>query len=123
MEINSDNLKKLFLSFNNDYKINREINPKNYFVKTEKIIEELNKVAIRANEYKQMTQLLFSDNTKKADLNQKYNLLLEEQKYFNIRYNDLENKYNDLLKNNQLLTVQLQNYVINSSITKLCQAK
>ena len=111
MEINSDNLKKLFLSFNNDYKINREINPKNYFVKTEKIIEELNKVAIRANEYKQMTQLLFSDNTKKADLNQKYNLLLEEQKYFNIRYNDLENKYNDLLKNNQLLTVQLQNYV------------
>ena len=51
MEINSDNLKKLFLSFNNDYKINREINPKNYFVKTEKIIEELNKVAIRANEY------------------------------------------------------------------------
>ena len=111
MEINSDNLKKLFLSFNNDYKINREINPKNYFVKTEKIIEELNKVAIRANEYKRMTQLLFSDNTKKADLNQKYNLLLEEQKYFNIRYNDLENKYNDLLKNNQLLTVQLQNYV------------
>mgnify|MGYP002625813063 CR=1 FL=1 len=111
MEINSDNLKKLFLSFNNDYKINREINPKNYFVKTEKIIEELNKVAIRANEYKRMTELLFSDNTKKADLNQKYNLLLEEQKYFNIRYNDLENKYNDLLKNNQLLTVQLQNYV------------
>ena len=111
MEINSDNLKKLFLSFNNDYKINREINPKNYFVKTEKIIEELNKVAIRANEYKRMTQLLFSDNTQKADLNQKYNLLLEEQKYFNIRYNDLENKYNDLLKNNQLLTVQLQNYV------------
>ena len=89
MEINSDNLKKLFLSFNNDYKINREINPKNYFVKTEKIIEELNKVALRANEYKRMTQLLFSDNTKKADLNQKYNLLLEEQKYFNIRYNDL----------------------------------
>ena len=111
MEINSDNLKKLFLSFNNDYKINREINPKNYFVKAEKIIEELNKVAIRANEYKRMTQLLFSDNTKKADLNQKYNLLLEEQKYFNIRYNDLENKYNNLLKNNQLLTVQLQNYV------------
>ena len=120
MQISSDNLKKLFLSFNNDYKINREIDPKNYFVKTEKIIEELNKVAIRANEYKRMTQLLFSDNTQKIDINQKYNLLLEEQKYYNIRYNDLEHRYNDLLKNNQLLTVQLQNYVKqnNSNIDK-----
>ena len=80
MQISKDNLKKLFLSFNNDYKINREIDPRNYFVKTEKIIEELNKVAIRANEYKRMTQLLFEDNINKMDVNQKYNLLLEEQK-------------------------------------------
>ena len=111
LQINSNNLKKLFLSFNHDYKINREIDPKNYFVKTEKIIEEFNKVAIRANEYKKMTELLFDDNTKKMDINTKYNLLLEEQKYYNIRYNDLERKCNDLIKNNQLLTIQLQNYV------------
>ena len=111
MQINFDNLKKLFLSFNHDYKINREIDSKNYFVKTEKIIEELNKVETRAKEYKRMTKLLFEDNTIKVDINQKYNLLLEEQKYYNIRYNDLEKKCNDLIKNNQLLTMQLQNYV------------
>jgi len=111
MQISLDNLKKLFLSFNHDYKFEREIDPKNYFVKKETIIQELDKVAIRANEYKRMTKLLFADNVKKMDLNQKYNLLLEEQKYFNIRYNDLEKKCNDLVKNNELLTVQLQNYV------------
>ena len=120
MQISLDNLKKLFLSFNHDYKFEREIDPKNYFVKKETIIQELDKVAIRANEYKRMTKLLFADNVKKMDLNQKYNLLLEEQKYFNIRYNDLEKKCNDLVKNNELLTVQLQNYVKqnNSNIDK-----
>ena len=111
MQISLDNLKKLFLSFNHDYKFEREIDPKNYFVKKETIIQELDKVALRANEYKRMTKLLFADNVPKMDVNQKYNLLLEEQKYFNIRYNDLEKKCNDLIKNNELLTVQLQNYV------------
>ena len=111
IQISLNNLKKLFLSFNHDYKINREIDPKNYFVPIEKIKEELNKVAIRANAYKRMTRLLFEDKIEKIDINQKYNLLLEEQKYYNIKYNELEKKCNDLIKNNQLLTVQLQNYV------------
>ena len=120
IQISLENLKKLFLSFNHDYKINREIDPKNYFVPIDKIKEELHKVAIRASEYKRMTQLLFEDKIEKIDINQKYNLLLEEQKYFNIRYNDLENKCNDLIKNNELLTIQLQNYIKqnNSNIDK-----
>ena len=111
VSINDNDIKKLFLSFNHDYNINRDIDPKNYFVITDTIKDELKKIKIRSIKYKNMTQLLFNDDTKKTDINQKYNLLLEEQKFYNIRYNDLEKKYQDLKKNNQLLTVQLQNYV------------
>ena len=116
LKINSDTLKKLFLSFNHDYKINREIDPKNYFVQIDTIKEELHKIVIREAEYKKISDMLFIDTAKKFDLNQKYNLLLEEQKYYNIKYKDLEKRYNDLVKNNQLLTMQLQDYVKQNNI-------
>ena len=111
VKINGDILKKLFLSFNHDYKYNREIEPRNYFVPTDKIKDELNKIALRNIEYKRISEMLFVDTSKKVDLNKKYNILLEEQKYYNIKYKDLEKRYNDLMKNNQLLTIQLQEYV------------
>ena len=111
IRINADNLKKLFFSFNHDYNVNREVDPNNYFVPTNKIKEELNKISLRAAEYKKLSDTLFVDNSKKVDLNQKYNILLEEQKYYNIRYLDLEKRYNDLMQNNKLLTIQLQDYV------------
>ena len=85
IKISADNLKKLFLSFNHDYRVNREIEPKNYFVPIDKIKEELNKVGIRSIEYKKISDMLFIDTSKKVDFNQKYNLLLEEQKYYNIK--------------------------------------
>ena len=124
MKINAETLKKLFLSFNHDYKINREIEPKNYYVPIDKIKEELHKVILIANEYKRISEMLFVDTSKKIDINLKYNLLLEEQKYYNLKYNDLEKRYNDLIKNNQLLTIQLQDYVKqnNSNIDKYFNA-
>ena len=111
LKINGDILKKLFLSFNHDYKFNREIEPKDYFVPIDKIKDELNKIALRNAEYRKISEMIFIDTSKKVDINQKYNILLEEQKYYNIKYKDLEKRYNDLMKNNQLLTIQLQDYV------------
>ena len=116
MRINADTLKKLFLSFNHDYNYNREIDPKTYFTSIDKIKEELNKVVARNIEYRKLSEMLFVDTSKKVDINQKYNILLEEQKFYNIKYNDLEKKYNDLMKNNQLLTLQLQDYVKQNNI-------
>ena len=111
VRINPDSLKQLFMSFNHDYNYKREIEPKNYFVPIDKIKEELNKVVMRHLEYKRLSEMLFVDTSKKVDINQKYNILLEEQKYYNIKYKNLEKKYNDLMNNNQLLTLQLQDYV------------
>ena len=120
VRINEDNLKKLFFSFNHDYNYQREVDPKDYFVPVDKIKEELRKVVERSAEYKKMSELLFADNTKRIDINQRYMMLLEEQKFYDIRYNDLEHKYNNLLNNNQMLTMQLQDYVKqnNSNIDK-----
>ena len=111
VRINEDNLKKLFFSFNHDYNYQREVDPKDYFVPVDKIKEELKKVIERCAEYKKMSELLFVDTTKKVDINQKYKMILEEQKFYDIRYKDLENKYNNLLNNNKMLTMQLQDYV------------
>ena len=111
IRINAEILKKLFFSFNHDYNVNREVDPNTYFVPVDKIKEELNQISLRAAEYKKLSEMLFVDNSKKVDLNQKYNILLEEQKYYNIKYLDLEKRYNDLMQNNKLLTIQLQDYV------------
>ena len=111
VKLNGDILKKLFMSFNSDYKYNREIEPKNYFVPIDKIKEELNKVVLRNAEFKRISDMLFVDTSKKVDINQKYNILLEEQKYYNIKYKDLEKRYDDIMKNNQLLSMQLQDYI------------